>query len=129
MMRKKEIYQSFLFYLFFARYQQIFNNLQENVLPADQSLDELNDSNSLLSQAINSAVKDLEHAVDADWFFQSEPGPPNSADGTTGLPTSGSGPSTSSGNYRATASGQQQQQAPNAFQVRSLNKILFLYFD
>ena len=32
---------------------------------------------SLLSQAINSAVKDLEHAVDAaDWFFQSEPQPP-----------------------------------------------------
>ena len=56
------------------KYQGIYNNLQEKLLPPDQSLAELNDTNSLLSQAINSAVKDLEHSVvDPDWFFQSEP--------------------------------------------------------
>ena len=43
----------------------------------EQDLDELNDSNSFLSQAINSAVKDLEHSVvDPDWFLQNDPAPP-----------------------------------------------------
>ena len=59
------------------KYQSIYANLQEKLLTTDQSLDELNDSNSLLSQAINSAVKDLEHSVvDPDWFFQTEAYPP-----------------------------------------------------
>lgn len=45
-----------------------FQNLQ-----ADQELDELNDSNSFLTLAINSAVKTLEHSeVDPDWFLQGE---------------------------------------------------------
>ena len=35
--------------------------MQERILP-EQELDELNDSNSFLSMAINSAVKDLEQS-------------------------------------------------------------------
>ena len=56
----------------------------------EQDLDELNDSNSFLSQAINSAVKDLEHSVvDPDWFLQNDPAPPYPA--TPSIPvTSGS---------------------------------------
>ena len=43
--------------------------MREKFLP-DQELDELNDTNSFLSQAINSAVKDLEHSeVDPDFFL------------------------------------------------------------
>ena len=42
-------------------------------LQAEQELDELNDSNSFLTLAINSAVKTLEHSeVDPDWFLQGE---------------------------------------------------------
>ena len=52
------------------KYQTAYQNLQEKLLP-DQELDELNDSNSFLSIAINSAVKDLEQSeVDPDWFLQ-----------------------------------------------------------
>lgn len=51
------------------KYQTAYQNLQEKLLP-DQELDELNDSNSFLSIAINSAVKDLEQSeVDPDWFL------------------------------------------------------------
>ena len=39
------------------RFQEIYQNLQ-----AAQELDELNDSNSFLTLAINSAVKTLEHS-------------------------------------------------------------------
>ena len=54
------------------KYQDMFQDLQEKLLP-DQDLDELNDSNSFLSQAINSAVKDLEHTeMDPDWFLQND---------------------------------------------------------
>ena len=50
-------------------------------------MDELNDSNSFLSQAINSAVKDLEHSVvDPDWFLQNDPAPPYPA--TPSIPVS-----------------------------------------
>eukprot|EP00095_Tigriopus_kingsejongensis_P004451 snap_masked-scaffold168_size293125-processed-gene-0.4 protein:Tk04451 transcript:snap_masked-scaffold168_size293125-processed-gene-0.4-mRNA-1 annotation:"hypothetical protein L798_10126" len=53
----------------------LYQSLQERFLP-DQELDELNDSNSFLSLAINNVVKDLEHSeVDTDWFLQSEPPP------------------------------------------------------
>uniref|UniRef100_A0A0K2TFI6 Putative LOC101862921 [Aplysia californica] n=1 Tax=Lepeophtheirus salmonis TaxID=72036 RepID=A0A0K2TFI6_LEPSM len=49
------------------KYHDIYQNLQ------DQDL-ELDDSNSFLSLAINSAVKELEHSdVDPDWFLQSDP--------------------------------------------------------
>ena len=60
------------------KYQTAYQNLQEKLLP-DQELDELNDSNSFLSIAINSAVKDLEQSeVDPDWFLQGSEtaGPP-----------------------------------------------------
>ena len=37
----------------------------------EQDLDELNDSNSFLSMAINSAVKNLEHSeVDTNFFLE-----------------------------------------------------------
>ena len=56
--------------------QKSFSSTQDKLLP-EQDLDELNDSNSFLSQAINSAVKDLEHSVvDPDWFLQNDPAPP-----------------------------------------------------
>ena len=55
------------------RFQDLYQSLHEKLLP-DQDLDELNDTNSFLSMAINSAVKDLEHSeVDPDWFLQNEP--------------------------------------------------------
>ena len=47
--------------------------MQERILP-EQELDELNDSNSFLSMAINSAVKDLEQSeVDTDFFLHNDP--------------------------------------------------------
>ncbi len=55
------------------KWQETFQALQERILP-EQDLDELNDTNSFLTIAINSAVKDLEHSdVDPDWFLQNEP--------------------------------------------------------
>jgi len=52
------------------KYQELYASLQDRLLPPEQALDELNDSNSFLSIAINSAVKDLEHSeVDPDWLF------------------------------------------------------------
>ena len=70
----------------------------------EQDLDELNDSNSFLSQAINSAVKDLEHSVvDPDWFLQNDPAPP--------YPTTPSiqGVNTNTNTNLGTATGIQQQ--------------------
>ena len=55
------------------KFQDLYQSLQDKLLP-EQALDELNDTNSFLSMAINSAVKDLEHSeVDPDWFLQNEP--------------------------------------------------------
>ena len=52
--------------------EENLGNILQN-LQADQELDELNDSNSFLTLAINSAVKTLEHSeVDPDWFLQGE---------------------------------------------------------
>ena len=63
----------------------------------------MNDSNSFLSQAINSAVKDLEHSVvDPEWFLQNDPAPPYPA--TPSIPVS-------SGNI-----GIQQQHGSQVFQ-------------
>ncbi len=58
------------------KWQSSYQSLQERLFP-EQDLDELNDTNSFLSIAINSAVKDLEHSdVDPEWFLQNEPPPP-----------------------------------------------------
>lgn len=55
------------------KYHDLYLSLQERILP-EQELDELNDSNSFLSMAINSAVKDLEHSeVDTDFFLHNDP--------------------------------------------------------
>lgn len=64
----------------------MYQSLQEKLLP-DQDLDELNDSNSFLSIAINSAVKDLDSEVDPDWFLQNEPPPqPDGQSGAGNIP-------------------------------------------
>ena len=73
------------------KYQTAYQNLQEKLLP-DQELDELNDSNSFLSIAINSAVKDLEQSeVDPDWFLQG-----SETAGPSGVVVPPGGPSPSS---------------------------------
>ncbi len=65
------------------KWQDTYQNLQERLLP-EQDLAELNDTNSFLSIAINSAVKDLEHSdVDPDWFLQNEPPPPDATYSST----------------------------------------------
>ena len=43
------------------KFHDLYQQMQERILP-EQELDELNDSNSFLSMAINSAVKDLEQS-------------------------------------------------------------------
>ena len=55
------------------KFHDLYQSLQERILP-EQELDELNDSNSFLSMAINSAVKDLEQSeVDTDFFLHNDP--------------------------------------------------------
>ncbi len=87
------------------RFQEMYQSLQEKLLPPEQDLDELNDTNSFLSIAINSAVKDLEHSdVDPDWFLQNEPptdstyrptgGPDNSNHTVVPIPSSSGGSTT-----------------------------------
>ena len=63
------------------RFHEVYASLQASILP-EQELDELNDSNSFLSLAINSAVKDLEHSeVDTDFFLHNDPfRPPGSSE-------------------------------------------------
>ena len=54
-------------------FQEKYQRLQDQML-LEQDLDELNDSNSFLSMAINSAVKDLEHSeVDTNFFLENDP--------------------------------------------------------
>jgi len=56
------------------RFHDLYQSLQDRILP-EPDLDELNDSNSFLSMAINSAVKNLEHSegIDTDFFLHNDP--------------------------------------------------------